>query len=284
MPDPRFVLDAESCIGCGRCVNVCPGAVLELDADRHPHVVEFEEYGWNGCWRCEHCLAVCPKAAISVFGKTADESIPAPSPEETGPMVEALVVNRHSCRRYSRRPVPKELIARMVDLVACAPNGGNKQQVEFCVADDMEVAAKFHDLAYERMDQLMEQDVFPEGWDRASFEDLKRWEKTVRPDMLLSGAPYFIIPHAPLGKGEPIPDVMIAATYLEVLCAGYGLGCNIMTFPLDVLSTMPDILALLGIPEDHYVGCVVGFGWPQIPYQRGTQRHVEPERITHLSL
>ena len=57
-----------------------------------------------------------------------------------------------------------------------------------------------------------------------------------------------------------------------------------MTFPLDVLALMPDVRALLGIPEDHYVGMVVGFGYPQIPYARATQRSLDPARVRTLSL
>lgn len=32
----------------------------------------------------------------------------------------------------------------------------------------------------------------------------------VRPDMFFCGAPHILIPHAPLGHGEPIQDVVIA--------------------------------------------------------------------------
>ena len=56
-----------------------------------------------------------------------------------------------------------------------------------------------------------------------------------------------------------------------------------MTFPLSVLNLMPKIRGMLVIPEDHYVGMIIGFGYPQIPYARGTQRTVEPERIHRLS-
>jgi hypothetical protein len=40
--------------------------------------------------------------------------------------------------------------------------------------------------------------------------------------------------------------------------------------------------ALLGIPEDHYAGVVIGFGWPEIRYARGAQRTIEPERIHRI--
>ena len=58
---------ADSCIGCGKCVLVCPGGVLSLGEDHKPRIKDFSEFGWigHGCWRCEHCLAVCPQGAVS---------------------------------------------------------------------------------------------------------------------------------------------------------------------------------------------------------------------------
>lgn len=53
-----------------------------------------------------------------------------------------------------------------------------------------------------------------------------------------------------------------------------------ITFPLDVLNLMPDIKALLEIPEDHFIGMIIGFGDPQIRYARGAQRKIEPQRAT----
>lgn len=104
----------------------------------------------------------------------------------------------------------------------------------------------------------------------------------MRPDILFCGAPYLLIPHAPLGKGEPVEDVMAAAAYFELLCASRGLGAVIMTFPEDALKNMPDIRAMLHIPEDHYVGVMLGFGWPEIRYARGAQRGIEDSRIHRL--
>lgn len=119
----------------------------------------------------------------------------------------------------------------------------------------------------------------PEGFDRASYEDMKRWRKTVRPDMLFCGAPHLLIPHAPLGKGEPVQDVLVAGTYFELLCASRGLGAVMLTFPLGALKRMPRIMAMLEIPEDHYTGMFIGFGYPEISYKRGVQKTVDPGRI-----
>lgn len=278
----NFRVDREKCIGCGLCVKVCPGSVLHLNEQRKCEMDEIDSFGWNGCWKCEHCLAVCPKGAISIFGKQRSDSLPPVKAETAAPVLDALMANRHSCRRFLKKDVAPEIIDGMLQMLGNAPNGGNKQQVEFTLIDDREQMNAFRRLAYTEMDRLASEGVYPAGFDKPSYEDMKRWEKTVRPEMLFCDAPYLLIPHAPLGKGEPVEDVNIAAAYFELLCASRGLGCVMMTFPKDALKNIPQIRSMLQIPEDHYVGVMLGFGWPEIRYARGTQRGVEEARIHRL--
>ena len=220
--NPARFSASEACVRCGRCVNVCPGGVLELGDDRRPHVRAFEEFGWNGCWKCEHCLAVCPVGAVSVLGKRPENSPAVPDPAQAAPIMDALVASRRSCRRYLCRNVPRDVIDDMVRLLANAPNGSNKQQVEFTLIDDVDQMDRLRTLVRDRMEQLAEKGVYPEGFDRESYEDMRRWEQTVRPDMFFCGAPHVLIPHAPLGRGEPVRDAIVAGTYFELLCASRG--------------------------------------------------------------
>ena len=279
----NFQVDREKCIGCGLCVKVCPGGILHLNKQRKCEMDEIDSFGWNGCWKCEHCLAVCPKGAISIFGKQPEDSLPPVKAESAAPVLDALIANRHSCRRFLKKDLAPEIISSMLQMLGNAPNGGNKQQVQFALIDDREQMNAFRRLAYTEMDRLADAGVYPAGFDKTSYEDMKRWEKTVRPEMLFCDAPYLLIPHAPLGKGEPVEDVNIAAAYFELLCASRGLGCVMMSFPKDALKNMPQIRAMLQIPEDHYVGVMLGFGWPEIGYSRGAQRGVEEARIHRLT-
>jgi len=53
-------VDADKCVGCGECVEVCPTEVYELQ-DEKSVPVNAEE-----CLGCESCVEVCEAEAITV--------------------------------------------------------------------------------------------------------------------------------------------------------------------------------------------------------------------------
>lgn len=56
----EVVVDAEKCIGCEECIEVCPVDVYEM-RDEKSVVVNGEE-----CLGCESCIEVCEQEAITV--------------------------------------------------------------------------------------------------------------------------------------------------------------------------------------------------------------------------
>lgn len=53
-------VDADKCVGCGECVDVCPVEVYEIK-DGKSEPVNAEE-----CLGCESCVEVCETSAITV--------------------------------------------------------------------------------------------------------------------------------------------------------------------------------------------------------------------------
>ena len=50
------------CVGCSRCVEVCPGNLIKIDASRKAHIRRSEE-----CWGCTSCVKECPVNAILFY-------------------------------------------------------------------------------------------------------------------------------------------------------------------------------------------------------------------------
>lgn len=52
-------IDEKICVGCGQCVDICPGNLLELKNS----VARIRDV--RDCWGCCACVKICPKNAIA---------------------------------------------------------------------------------------------------------------------------------------------------------------------------------------------------------------------------
>ncbi len=52
-------VNAEDCVGCGACVDICPSGALEINGD---NVAEVNDE----CVDCGACVSACPAEAIAL--------------------------------------------------------------------------------------------------------------------------------------------------------------------------------------------------------------------------
>ena len=272
----HFKIDKNKCIKCGTCINTCSGMVIEFGNDGYPRMKEFERFGWRGCWRCQHCLAVCPQGAISIFDKDPKDSLSFP-PKEMVTYMEQLITTRRSCRRFLDKNVDPDIITGMLNAMSAAPTGGNAQGVEYTVIDDKERVHEIWNSAYKTMDEKAKKHVYTHSFSDFYYGKMKQSEKTVRKDdLLFCGAPHLFIAHEK-SEGKWAEDAKvncnIATAYFELLCNAHGLGTAIMSYPAEVLNELaPEARQMLGVPKNHYMGLIIGFGYPETTYARGVQK------------
>ena len=152
------------------------------------------------------------------------------------------------------------------------------QTEEYTVVDDKDRMRQIRDVAYAAMEESAARKRYTSSFDDFYYAKMKQSEATVRKgDLLFCGAPHLFVAHVK-ATGRWAADYAIncnlATAYFELLANAHGLGTVIMSYPSDVLCELaPEAREMLGIPADHYMKLIVGFGYPEIPYARGVQKN-----------
>jgi NAD-dependent dihydropyrimidine dehydrogenase PreA subunit/nitroreductase len=106
------IVAEERCTGCGVCAGIC-----------HQHCMAVEQgtvrIDAAVCSTCTQCIAACPERALSWDGVEPVPFRPAllPSVEQ----LEELFHERRSVRDFEPRPVPRDVLARIVTAGSFAP-------------------------------------------------------------------------------------------------------------------------------------------------------------------
>ncbi len=63
------VLDDDACIGCGRCMKVCPCdciEMIEVGKNEKGKPIKRPKFDFTNCVSCENCVLTCPKDALEM--------------------------------------------------------------------------------------------------------------------------------------------------------------------------------------------------------------------------
>lgn len=263
----EYSVDPRQCTGCGLCVNDCPARIIALVEGKAAIAADRQD----ACLACQHCLAICPTGAFSILGRRPADSIPLSPPALPSPTaMETLIKGRRSVRAFRDEDLPRELIDRMLAVAWHAPTGGNRQQVHFCVIDHREVMGRMRREVMDTMVALLDAGRIPE---RLGYfgQMVSLWKKGI--DVIFRNAPHLLIATSPRDGLCPVEDPLIALTTFEFFAATLGVGtlwCGLGRIAFSLVQ--PELLARLGIPEDHQFGYVMLFGKPAVRYARTVQR------------
>ena len=259
-----FAVDRDKCNSCGMCVLECPRGIIELvEPEALPsHVKGREEV----CIICGHCVAVCPRDAITLDTMKPEDCAPVrkdllPAPEQ----VEHLLRSRRSVRAYKKKPVPREMLARLIDIARHAPSGHNSQPVQWLVIEDKKDVKRLAGLVADWMRLAIKE--MPGIADYLRFDLIVGdWDSGI--DRIMRDAPHAIVAHAPRDDVMAPQSSAIALTTLELAAYSQGLGaCWAGWFHLGTMS-YPRMMEALQLPEGHTCLGAMMIGYPRHRFRR----------------
>ncbi len=258
-----FDIDRQTCSRDGICAEVCPLKLIGLQEDGYPApIAEAEEL----CMGCGHCVAVCPSGSLRHRDIPVEQCPPVqtdllPSAEQC----EHFLRNRRSIRAYREKPVPREVLARLIEVARYAPTGRNSQGARWLVLDDREELRRLAGIVADWMRWMLAnmRDVAPPlGMERA----IAGWEAGY--DIFLRDAPALIIAHAEKDDRLAPSTCTIALTYLELAATSMDLGCCWAGYLNAAATTFPPMAEALSLPRGHQCFGAMMVGYPKYRYHR----------------
>ncbi len=129
----KIKINKDTCIGCGKCVKVCPSMLFEKKDNKAKLV------STDNCIVCGHCVAICPTDSImhSDFPAHKIHKIDREKMATASQLME-LIKARRSNRLFSKESIPEEYIEQILEAAHRAPTASNLQLVRFTVITDPE--------------------------------------------------------------------------------------------------------------------------------------------------
>ena len=279
-------IDADACIGCEACVQVCPNQTISMQDGK---AVVSGDRSLN----CGHCAAVCPVSAVSVAaidkdslrfnGFELDERWSAHGEFETAELVR-LMASRRSCRNFTERPVERAILEDLVKIGTLAPSGTNSQLWTFTVLPSrsavMVLANGMADF-FRRLNRTAAKPVVRGGlkligkpqlseyyrdYYQSVREGLLDWERHGR-DRLFHGATAAIAIGSLKGASCPAEDALLAAQNILLAAHSMGLGTCLIGFAVSAMKNDPKLKTALRIPVDEPIYAVIALGYPDETYE-----------------
>ena len=252
-----ILIDKDLCTRCGICSDVCPmGIVSPADENTLPVVKEAVE---GMCIKCGHCEVSCPSDAL-ILNIHPDEKVtlPAGAGVITPENMAFYLKKRRSVREFTRDPVPKETVLRILDIARYAASGGNGQPVEWIVIHDPAKVKRVAGLTVEWMKTLVNTNhplsgylpVLIGAWDGGR-------------DVICRDAPHLLFAHIPDDNLIATVDAVIALTHVDVAAPSFGVGTCWAGFVAMAAISYEPLQKEIGIPAGRTSAYAMMFGHPQ---------------------
>lgn len=277
----------SSCIRCGRCVKVCPSQIFVQEKAGGDVTLHKPE----NCIVCGHCVAACPTGSVEhaefPAGRVhAADYAAMPTPEQ----VELLLAVRRSNRALTTRPVPQEMLDRIIAAADRAPTASNARQLGYTLVTDpaqLRAIAEYTLGVFGKLEKRLLHPLVKPWLSRIVpgvyryvpvFKRLRR-EYAEGRDRILRGATAVLFIHAPKANRFGAEDANLAYQNASLMAEALGVSQIYMGFVLTALrqDKQAKLAGMLGL-EGRRICAVMALGMPQFRYPNYIDR--TPAEVT----
>lgn len=289
----QISFNRDACLKCGICGEICPNKIICKNSEGMTTLEDREQL----CFKCGQCMSVCPTSAISVSGLSYEEDFcDIPEKEEYEKNFFNLILSRRSVRNFKDKPVPKEMLERIIGSLSYAPAGFTPVKTEVIVVQNPNDIKRAFPYFVELYDYLFQafQNPIKRFFIKKNVGDkkYKQMQNHLMPllkvrlpglkngteDTITRNAPAMLLFHTDK-KGEDIDaDLYIAATYCIIAAHAMGLGATIMDIIPPAINKKKELREIFGVPDEHEVIVSVILGFPKYDYRRGIIRRLKSVR------
>jgi nitroreductase len=188
-----------------------------------------------------------------------------------------FLISRRSTRVYINKPVEKEKIQQILDLVRFAPSGGNRAAniLRWVVVSDPALVRNVAQMTIDWMRTVRESNpamykegklgTFTSAWDEGQ-------------DQISRGAPCFIQAWAPGDERTAPQATTIALAYAQLAGHALGLGSSWSGGINTAAQAYPPLIKLLGLPKG-----IVSFGTILLGYAAETFLRIPDRKLPEVS-
>ena len=266
-------VDGSSCIRCGRCVKVCPSQIFVQEKAGGPVALSKPE----NCIVCGHCVAACPTGSVAHAEFPPAKVHPVdyaamPTPAQ----VELLMAARRSNRALSQRPVPQEMLDRIVAAADLAPTATNARQLGYTLVTDPVLLRRMSEYTLGVFGKLADRLSHPlvRPWLSRLLPDVYRYVPVFRKmrreyaggnDRILRGATAVLLIHAPKESRFGTEDANLAYQNASLMAEVLGVSQIYMGFVLTAEPQHPAEPLFPVLPHAFPFGTEIGLrGFPEL--------------------
>lgn len=244
-------IDQSKCIRCGKCIHVCPFSSLRFVDEPCGNFKKSIKFFPEGCIACMHCGSVCPQDALTFNGgnMVRKDMQVQPLTEEEANAVERLLYQRRSYRRFLDKEVPDELIEKALNAGMWGASAKNQHPSKWIVIKDRKFIKRMMELIVDHC--------------KAKHENLEILDELTRDNNPVFGDnPTVIIAYCKNNAINAPQDTAIAITNAELVLQSHGVGTFYGGYLMRFCNTIPELRALLEIPEGNNVYGTLMIGYP----------------------